>query len=225
MNEAWLWLESPPARAAANMAVDEVLLRTAAERRQPLLRVYSWLRPAISIGYFQNFPAHLADQYDIVRRPTGGGLVYHGDDTTYTVVAPPNHALARMNTADAYRAIHRAVAAALGARAHEIVAGRPLPHNDVGAIRAYDCFQNPVLGDVMADGRKLAGGAQRRNRHGVLHQGSIASRITAEQFVDGFSAELGARFEPYALTREERALAERLAREKYATVRWNQRVF
>ena len=62
------------------MAVDEVLLRNATGRRLPLLRVYTWVRPAVSFGYFQEFPACLAAKYDSVRRLTGGGVVYHGDE-------------------------------------------------------------------------------------------------------------------------------------------------
>src|SRR5512135_2244055 len=116
MTETWLLLDSPADGAAWNMALDEALLRTAANRHRPLLRFYSWRQPAVSIGYFQKFPAHLAGKYELVRRPTGGGLVYHGDgvDTTYTIVAPPSHPLYKTKTTDAYCAIHEAVATALG---------------------------------------------------------------------------------------------------------------
>src|SRR5438876_9547937 len=113
MTETWDFLQLPAASAPFNMALDEALLRAAVERRRPLLRVYSWEQPAVSIGYFQKFPAHLAGKIDIVRRPTGGGLVYHGEDTTYTVVVPPSHRLYGVATADAYCAIHKAIAVAL----------------------------------------------------------------------------------------------------------------
>ena len=173
MTETWLILQSPADSAAWNMALDEALLRTAPDRDCPLLRVYSWRQPAVSIGYFQKFPAHLAEKYEIVRRPTGGGLVYHGDgvDTTYTVVVPQSDPLYKMNTAEAYCAIHQAVAAAV-----EFVVGRPESFRGGASVasishvggsrptieektRRYECFQNPVRGDVVDDGRKLAGGA------------------------------------------------------------------
>jgi lipoate-protein ligase A len=215
--EAWLFLESPPGRAAFNMALDEALLQTAAARQRPLLRVYAWERPAVSFGYFQKFPAHLAGEYAIVRRPTGGGVVYHRDDTTYTVIAPPEHPLARLKTAAAYEQIHRAVAAALGAVAlHKA----PL----VSPAGQYECFQKPVQGDVMAGGRKLAGGAQRRTKWGLLHQGSIAARVRAPELQAGFAAVLAAVFVDHALTPAELALADRLTAEKYATTAWNKRV-
>ena len=116
MAEIWDFLQSPAASAAFNMALDEVLLRTAAKRGRPLLRVYSWEKPSVSFGYFQKFPAHLADGYEVVRRPTGGGVVYHAGDTTYTVIVPPEHALYAMKTAEAYCALHKAVAAAFESR-------------------------------------------------------------------------------------------------------------
>lgn len=203
-----------------NMAVDEALLRRAAQRGRPLLRVYSWLRPAVSIGYFQKFPAHLANKYEIVRRPTGGGLVYHGDgvDTTYTVVVPLTHPLYAMKTANAYCAIHKAVAAAIGNQSQITNHKSPIPRT------GYECFQRPVSGDVMADGKKLAGGAQRRTKWGMLHQGSIAARLSADQLREGFCRELSVAFVRYESTDAEQQLAEKLTREKYSTDGWNHRI-
>jgi len=225
-----------------NMAVDEALLRSAAERGRPLLRVYSWRQPAVSIGYFQKFPAHLQGKYEIVRRPTGGGLVYHGDgvDTTYTVVVPPPHALYRMKTADAYCAIHKAVAAAceLCSRESHSRLSDPIPQKRfapaiyslhqaqaVSPRGQYECFQNPVPGDVVDDGRKLAGGAQRRNKSGMLHQGSIAAPVTADGLKQAFCDAFDADFHSYELSRAERALAEKFVQEKYTTDAWNRRYY
>lgn len=209
----------PAADAAFNMAVDEALLRTAAQRAGPLLRLYSWDNPAVTFGYFQKYPADLAGNYTVIRRPTGGGIVYHGDgiDTTYTVVVPPGHRLHAMKTADAYCALHHAVSAAL-------TLNSPLSTLNSPARGQYECFQNPVAGDVVADdGAKLAGGAQRRGKAGMLHQGSIATRVTAAQLTGGFRQALNAEFAAYELTTAERALAEQLTREKYATAAWNRR--
>jgi lipoate-protein ligase A len=218
MTETWLLLESPAGGAAENMAIDEALVQTAEKRGRPLLRVYAWLKPSVSFGYFQKFPAHLAASFDLVRRPTGGGVVYHGQDTTYTVVVPPAHALYKMSTTNAYGALHQAVAAALEmpSALHDAAA-----HSPQGQ---YECFQKPVRGDVMIDGRKLAGGAQRRTRGGMLHQGSIAARVSTSQLEAGFRRVFGVEFQAYELTAAERALAEKLVREKYATDAWNKRL-
>lgn len=217
MSETWDFLQSTASSAAFNMALDEALLRTAAKRGRPLLRVYSWKQPSISSGYFQKCPGHLAAKYEIVRRPTGGGLVYHGDgvDTTYTVVVPPEHRLYTMSTTDAYCTIHKAVAAAIGDQSRITNHRSPVPRT------GYECFQNPVAGDVVVDGRKLAGAAQRRTKSGMLHQGSIAAKLSADQLKRGFEETLGVEFVEYELTETDRTLAEKLACEKYATDAWN----
>jgi lipoate-protein ligase A len=218
MVESWFFLQSRAGTAAMNMALDEALLRTTPQRSRPLLRVYTWERPAVSFGYFQKFPAQLADSHALVRRPTGGGVVYHETDTTYTVIVPPGHALYEMSAADAYRALHEAIAAALSEAPTLHAAG-------TASLRGqYECFQNPVRGDVMADGRKLAGGAQRRTKWGLLHQGSIARQITAAQLCRGFEQTLGVGFQSYELTSAEQSLAGQLAHEKYGSATWNQRI-
>ena len=209
--DIWDCLRSPVADAAMNMAIDHALLRFAATRRRPLLRLYAWQQPAVSYGYFQKFPKQFVGRYEIVRRPTGGGLVYHVNDTTYTVVIPPSHAFYRLSTTDAYQAIHRAVAAALTTQV-ELLRHAQVPHGQ------YECFQNPVAGDVIAGNQKLAGGAQRRGRNGVLHQGSITGHVDSDRLLAGFQSEFGIEFVPYTLTVAEHVEADRLCREKYALV-------
>jgi lipoyl(octanoyl) transferase len=218
MRETWDYLLSPAAGATWNMALDEALLHTAAKRGRPLLRVYEWEKPSVSFGYFQKFPTALAECHEVVRRPTGGGVVYHVQDTTYTVVVPREHALYAMKTADAYCTLHKAVAAAFQTRPELHQAPLRSPHG------SYECFQRPVHGDVVADGRKLAGGAQRRTKSGLLHQGSVAARLSADQIKHGFQEALGVEFKMYELTDTEKTQAEKLVREKYATDAWNRQL-
>ena len=70
-----------PHSAAMNMAIDEALLETAVV---PTIRFYRWGSPALSFGYFGKFSdvAIYAAERDLVRRWTGGGIVFHGDDLT-----------------------------------------------------------------------------------------------------------------------------------------------
>ena len=133
-----------------------------------------------------------------MRRPTGGGVVYHGEDTTYTVVVPPTNALYAMKTADAYCALHKAIAAAFESQP-------ALHHAQLRSPQGqYECFQRPVHGDVVADGRKLAGGAQRRTKSGMLHQGSIAAKLSADQLKRGFEETLGVRIRGIRTHRDRR---------------------
>ena len=78
-----------PDSAAMNMALDEALLEHATV---PSIRFYQWYSPALSFGYFGNFNevAMYEHERDLVRRWTGGGIVFHGDDLTYAIVVPAN---------------------------------------------------------------------------------------------------------------------------------------
>jgi len=154
-----------PASPARNMAVDEALLRHV---QTPVLRIYGWNTACFSIGYFQK-TAVVPSGYPFVRRYTGGGLVEHGHDLTYTLVLPADHPLTTAGTLPSYRSIHQAVAQALqdcGVPCHLATAQ---PKKDDPS-----CFLKPVPADVLnSDGLKLAGAAQRRSKQGCLHQGSI----------------------------------------------------
>ncbi|VVM07250.1 Octanoyltransferase LipM [Methylacidimicrobium cyclopophantes] len=214
----WRLLRHGPGGRAWNMAVDEALLRSSAH---PLLRIYAWEESAVSIGYFQSWK-EVPEGRAFVRRWTGGGLVDHAADLTYTVIVPGDHPMARLSTLDAYRIFHTAVCQALfsvGIRAGLAPESDPRP--------SARCFVRAVRFDVMAAGRKVAGAAQRRTREGLLHQGSILwteaagrSRI-ASALPEGFSRSLAVELVADELGVEERQLAERLERERYATDRWN----
>src|SRR6184192_4575412 len=75
--------------AAMNMAIDEALLEAA---KVPSIRFYSWQSPALSFGYFGKFRdvVDYVSTRDLVRRWTGGGMVFHGEDLTYSIVIPAN---------------------------------------------------------------------------------------------------------------------------------------
>ncbi len=214
----WRILQHGPGRRGWNMAVDEALLRSSPH---PVLRIYEWEEDAVSIGYFQRWEEVPAGRA-FVRRWTGGGLVDHAADLTYTVIVPRSHPVAHLSTLDAYRLFHAAVCQALlslGFSA-ELAA-------DSEREPSARCFARPVRFDVMAGGKKVAGGAQRRTREGLLHQGSILwpeeaerSRIAAALPL-GLACSMRADLLPDRLTPEELRLAERLERERYATDSWN----
>jgi lipoate-protein ligase A len=152
------------------MAVDEWLLDHV---RLPVLRIYRWLGDWGSVGYFGRLDDAMASFPGVswVRRWTGGGTVDHRADWTYTVVAPTGEGLATMRGDGSYRLIHAALATALTEEGIE--ARLSSGDEETGASL---CFENPVNHDLVGDGgRKLAGAGQRRSRHGLLHQGSVAS--------------------------------------------------
>jgi len=160
-----------PRSAAMNMAIDEAQLEYATI---PLIRFYRWQSPALSFGYFGRFTdvARYQCERDLVRRWTGGGIVFHGEDLTYSLVIPTSDTAFAESSMSIYEKIHRALCDALsetGWRA--VVAG--VVDSDPGSATVatrtgisdtgYSCFANPVRADVMIDGRKIAGAAQAAN--------------------------------------------------------------
>jgi lipoyl(octanoyl) transferase len=206
--------DSEPRAAALNMAVDEALLETAAS---PTLRFYRWRGPALSFGYFGSY-ADVADQRDareIVRRWTGGGVVPHGNDLTYSVIIPKSHPFFARSSLAIYSDLHDAIREAL--RENGIDAS--LAHS-VSPKVSEDCFANAVRADVISGGRKIAGAAHRRSRAGLLHQGSIQNQKLTHCFIDDFAHTLCDRFEHRALSQELIDRATTIAQAKYGTLEW-----
>ena len=196
-----------------NMALDEALLRMAS---QPILRFYGWRRPSLSFGYFGRFSdvAEEESQRELVRRWTGGGIVFHGNDLTYSIILPRRHVVELPAPQTVYRQVHGAIRAALAEHLEVALAHENAPKtSDV-------CFANAVTADVLVRGRKIAGAAQRRTRQGLLHQGSIQHEDLPASFATAFAAGLCSQFETVPLAPAVIASAEKLAAEKYATSEW-----
>jgi lipoate-protein ligase A len=209
-----LYEESVARSAALNMAIDEALLETVAI---PSLRVYRWRKPALSFGYFGSF-SDVANQQrtrEIVRRWTGGGIVPHGDDLTYSIVIPANHWFFSRSSLEIYSAIHEAIRRALNKNGVEVTLA-----NSVTPRVSENCFANPVPADVLKDGQKIAGAAHRRSRMGLLHQGSIQMAGLPHKFTEDFARTLCPQFERKDFSQELLARATAVAQSKYGTDAW-----
>lgn len=165
--------------AAENMAVDFLLLQRYPQPAVPRFRHYGWHRPAFTFGYSQKIefvrgrlPAD--GPFDLCRRPTGGGIVDHREDWTYTLVIPRGHPLEELRATQSYREVHQALADALGAQGISAVT-KPSAAEADEAGPAGVCFQRAEIHDVVHahSGVKIAGAAQKRNKHGLLFQGSL----------------------------------------------------
>ncbi len=178
--------------AAANMATDFLLLKRYPDKTRARFRAYGWHRPAFSFGYAQkiawvrdHLPADVDSGLELVRRPTGGGLVDHRDDWTYALVLPRGHALETARAVESYHAIHAALADALRASGQPAALKDRCENNAPGgdddapgctaASGPTVCFTRPELYDVIHPdtGAKIAGAAQKRTKEGLLVQGSV----------------------------------------------------
>jgi lipoate-protein ligase A len=218
--------DASPSSAAMNMAIDEALLEAAIV---PSIRFYRWQSPALSFGYFGKFAevASYAGERELVRRWTGGGIVLHGDDLTYSLVIPARDQAFAEPSMVIYQQIHRGLCGALngtGERAFVVGGIEPFP-NTVAKQAAISgstckCFANPVHADVMIDGRKVAGAAQRRTRWGLLQQGSIQNINIHNELAQRFAGTLSADCCWRELTEKLLQRARELARQKYGSDSW-----
>lgn len=142
----------------------------ASEIGAPVLRFYGWTEPAASFGYSQRYAEIEAATMlrPLVRRPTGGGLVPHDADWTYSAAFPPEHFWYHLKATDSYERVHAWIQDAF-ARMNVATTLSP------GTPKAVpgQCFIGSEKSDVLWFGKKIAGAAQRRSRKGLLIQGSI----------------------------------------------------
>jgi lipoate-protein ligase A len=186
------------AGAAENMALDFLLLQRYPAPTAARFRHYEWRTSAFTFGLSQpidyvraNLPP--GETFDLCRRPTGGGIVDHRNDWTYGLVIPRAHVLFDAPATQAYRDVHACLAAAMRGLGQPVALQEKRHATEEGPTI---CFERPELHDVLntATGAKIAGAAMKRNKHGLLLQGSIEkSRVGPldwAEFQERFSAEL-----------------------------------
>lgn len=172
----WRLIYDTPTTGVANMARDEaIMLAVAAGNVPPTLRLYDWQPFCLSLGYGQRVSdADLAriqgSAWQLVRRPTGGRAILHGDELTYSVSLPADHELASGDIIESYRRISRALMLALQHLGLSPESEKQAKSNRrVGAV----CFEVPSHYEITSGGRKLIGSAQVRRRNGILQHGSL----------------------------------------------------
>ena len=167
---SWLLLNSGVCDAAFNMAMDEALLEAMPRLQTPVLRFYGWTQPAATFGYFQKYVEVAATTAlrPLIRRPTGGGIVPHNADWTYSAAFPPGHEWHSLKAEESYRRIHDWLRLAFA----ELKVTTELAPCCKKSLPGQ-CFVGHEKSDLLWHGQKIAGAAQRRNQLGLLIQGSI----------------------------------------------------
>lgn len=170
-----------------NMALDEALLHSVARGESlPVLRFYRWQPATVTLGYAQSVVKDLDLDVcrrvglDVVRRSTGGRAVLHDQELTYAVIAPLNTELFGHSVLDCYRVISEILQKTLlqlGLPA-QLVPGKPRGGKQ-NAMKAI-CFSAPSQYELVIDGRKVAGSAQKRHGQAFLQHGSIPVEMDLE---------------------------------------------
>ena len=222
----WLFLNSGSCPPAENMAWDEALLESVARMASPVLRFYGWSEPAATFGYFQKFAdvEGMTKLRPLIRRPTGGGLVPHDADWTYSLTFPPGDPWYELKAVESYRRAHEWVRAAF-ARTSLATELSPCCRKEAPG----QCFIGAEQFDVLWQDRKIAGAAQRRTRDGLLIQGSIQAPPGAGRgaFKNAFRAvaseDWGVEWQPLVIDAVLAKRVRELVDEKYARKEFNER--
>ena len=178
----WRVIEDEPKDGEANMAIDRALFKSCESGiTPPTLRLYSWERPTLTVGYAQDFNNEInVDRcrqlgIQIVRRPTGGRALLHNHEVTYSFTAPIPHPKFPSSLFGAYKTIAEALLEGLkemglcnavlasGGRTQE----GSIPH------RSPSCLSSISHWEIEVRGAKLIGSAQRRTKGAFLQHGSI----------------------------------------------------
>lgn len=207
------------------MALDEALLEAMTRLGKPVLRFYGWTQPAATFGYFQKHAevSKVTHLRPLIRRPTGGGVVPHDADWTYSAIFPPGNEWHSLKAEESYRRIHDWLR-----RAFAIMQVETELAVDCKRSAPGQCFIGHEKYDLLWHGKKIAGAAQRRNQLGLLIQGSVQSPMAGlaranweqgmrEAAVKDFQVRWADFFPDEELQRQ----AEALVREKYGVAGYN----
>lgn len=229
MPEVWRLIElTAPEDAVWNMALDTSLLETPAAGDAPVLRFYRWSRPAFSIGYFQSVEKTVqafrcAEQnVEVVRRPTGGGLVRHGEDLTLSISMPEDHPRLAGGVSDSYRAVHAVILEALQPLFPGLAFSACAAPLKARSERL--CFEEPVSCDIEWRGNKVVGSSQRRKNGRLLHQTSIQlagdARQMAARISDALASAWAAKLAPSPVGDAEKKSAASVRSSVYGSGEW-----
>ena len=186
----WRLINTGASDGAANMAIDEAIMRSVAEGGSPpTLRFYGWAPPCVSVGYSQSVRKEIdLDRcrergYTWVRRPTGGRAILHIDELTYSVVAPMGEARVAGDIITSYRRLSLGLVEGLRTL-HGGVVQADRMETDGGGEKSAACFDVPSHYEVTAYGRKLVGSAQVRRNGVVLQHGALPLEGDVSRLVD-----------------------------------------
>lgn len=166
----WIIEESGPKTPEWNMEADRLRLEALTEDARPFFRFYEWSAPSVTYGYFVDplefFDPEGVAKHDLLlaRRPTGGGIIFHGYDLAFSLIVPSSHPFYSLNSLESYACINQLILSALDSR---------VELGQQEATRGGFCMTKPTKYDLMREGKKVGGAAQRKTKKGLLHQGSL----------------------------------------------------
>lgn len=168
-----VFIDPEPLPGAQNMAIDEAMLQAAIEDQFCGLRFYRWDEPTLSLGHFQKPEKLILEErfvgLPMVRRLSGGGAILHDQELTYSCVVPSNHPITQ-NPSQLYDIVHNVFVTILADFGVEC-SFRTKAQTELDS--AFLCFLRGDPRDLIIDGHKILGSAQRRRKGAILQHGSL----------------------------------------------------
>jgi lipoate-protein ligase A len=168
------------------MALDDGLLQTA---ERVVARRYTWSPPAMSLGRFQRLQLVEGLPLDVVRRPSGGRAVLHGEgfEWSFAVVFPLTHLPSRPRDVSSVTTPYCLVADAFAAALERMGVSLDAAEESAYASAGF-CFSRMLRHDLAARGEKIVAVAQARSGSRVLVHGSVLERRPSPHVVTAAEA-------------------------------------
>ena len=160
------------ADAITNMAIDEALLEGFEKDANPILRVYSW-SDSFTLGISQKIKDYqelYQPNTSFAKRITGGGVLFHGHDVSYSVILPSD----TFGTLDVKQSYEKLCSFLIAF--YEDLGLNPVFAKDEEATTTTNspyCQIGFEPYDILIEGKKIGGNAQRRMRDKIFQHGSI----------------------------------------------------
>ncbi len=188
----WLYIDTGLGSASYNMAVDEVLLNGFTNLDYPVVRLYTW-ETSLSFGRFSNAQSVVDlnlikdKELNFVRRLSGGGVLVHGGDISYSLILP-NSLVKDIGVKESYHYLCGFILKLyknLGLDAHFA------SEMNLETQKSSICMMSNEAYDIVIDSKKIGGNAQRYTKNALLQHGSIPISIDKNIFEDIFIGESG----------------------------------
>jgi lipoyl(octanoyl) transferase len=186
----WRLILSEKENPYTNMAIDEaIFINYFKDKRFPVFRIYGWKPASLSIGYFQkaeeaiDLERCVDENISVVRRMTGGGIIFHDKELTYSLVCSKKD-LKTDNIKESYKVLCSFIIKAyekLGLDAH-FAKDTELSRENLRSFSPF-CFASSGEYDIIIDGKKIGGSAQRRRRDVIFQHGSIPFKLDMDRIL------------------------------------------
>lgn len=223
-------VETPYFDVYENMACDEVMCETMPCNY--ILRFYKWKREGITFGFSQRYNSVIATiddkrkTYDITRRPTGGGIVIHENDLTFSLIF---YSPEEFNPTNTYHMLHSSIYSEYIRNGFSVSILNYKAQYDVNNP-TMECFKKPVDMDIMVNDKKILGGALRKFSDYMLYQASLQfdnarnNELHMRLIKSAFEKVFNIDFEPFIIDKYFLEKINKKKTEKYMTKEWIERI-